>query len=97
MILYNAVILKNPTSFKKADGSNQLSSAEITSHTQALADFEENFKADATKIDRIFLSETTFITELSYTDFKAKVTLPVLWSNVNFEEDAGSYELYLLE
>ena len=58
-------------------------------------DFETNFKATALKVDRLELNETTFIVEKSYTDFKALIVSPILWSDVKYIE-SDKYELNLL-
>jgi len=58
-------------------------------------DFETNFKATALKVDNVLISETTFVLELTYAQFKAKIIAPILWSDVKHIEDEA-YRLNLL-
>jgi hypothetical protein len=57
-------------------------------------DFEANYKASAVLITSVVMAETTFITELAYADFKAKIVSPITWADVKYI-DNNDYVLYL--
>ena len=59
-------------------------------------DFENNYKSTAAKTDAIIIAETTFISELSFVSFKAKIIVPILWSDVKYLDDSEKYQLNLL-
>jgi len=60
-------------------------------------DFETNFKSQTLAVDDLENMETTFITRLSYTQFKAKIDgVNILWTDVKLETTAIFYDLYLL-
>jgi len=63
------------------------------SNTDDLADFNNNHKASAVEVNEVLLAGDTFVTEDSYTDFKARVTS---WADVKYVCDANSHTLYLL-
>lgn len=85
MYIYKTSIFKSSTLVIGIDPNNVAN----------LSDFETNFKATARKIDELLLSGNSFVIELSYTDFKAKITGSVLWSDVKYIE-TSKYLLHLL-
>jgi len=87
MYLYKTIIYK--------DTSNLGDTIDISQNNVNRSDFETNHKPSAIEINQIFLSETTFQIDLSYTDFSAKVVSPILWSDVKYI-DNNHYELILL-
>lgn len=60
------------------------------------ADFVNNNKAIAVKVDELEISETTFITELTYAGFDNLVTQNTTWASVKYVTGVKSYEMYLL-
>lgn len=97
MYLYQTIISKDPTSFKKADGSNQLSNADITAHQDAMTDFEANFKSSAVRIEGIQVAETVFTIEKSYVAFKTLVDgATIQWSDVKYVNGGTEYRLIIV-
>lgn len=95
MYLYQSTILKNPSSFKRADGSNQLSAAEIAANEAAKIDFETNFKSLAVLVESVVISETTFVVGKTYTDFKALIVGDLTWADIKYSENNEAYNLNL--
>ena len=63
----------------------------------AMDDFINNQKSSATRVDGLSLSETTFIIEKTYDEFKALlVSLGLTFSDVQYLLSRSGYELYLL-
>ena len=60
------------------------------------SDFVANRKASAIAVDSIEMAETTFSTELSYTDFKTKVTTYATWGSVKYITGPKSYQMFLV-
>ena len=58
-------------------------------------DWETNFKSQALLINKIEIAETVFIVDKTFTQFKALIASPVLWSDVKYVE-SGRYNIYLL-
>ncbi len=69
---------------------------ESASNDTDRTDFENNYKGTASSVTSVIISETTFETELSYSAFKTKIALPILWSDVKYVEDDRKYSLNLL-
>jgi hypothetical protein len=86
MYLYKAITYHTTTNVASVPVNN----------TTDNADFVNNYKASAIKVDSLELAETTFVTELSYTDFKAEVAQHTSWSNVKYVQNDKSYTLYLI-
>jgi len=82
--------------FKNASNVIGFSSSDITQNNTDKTDFEINFKATAVKVNDVIIAETTFISDLSYTNFKVKIVSPLTWGNVRYTEDATQYILNLL-
>ena len=57
-------------------------------------DFETNFKSQAIAVDDVAIAETTFITDLSYSDFKAIIVSPIGWADVKYVSN-GKYILHV--
>ena len=83
MYLYKVTIYKDPQKLGIPDGT----------HSADEIDFETNYKNQSTVVNEIVSTETTYISELSYSDFKTKVTL---WSDVKYIEDNVKYLLNLI-
>ena len=60
------------------------------------SDFVANHKTTAIPVDNIIVSETTFETELSYTDFSALVVGDITWDEVKYITGLRSYQLFLV-
>lgn len=60
------------------------------------SDFVANYKASAVKVDELAISETTFITELTYAAFKTLVTNNTTWASVKYVAGAKAYQMYLI-
>jgi hypothetical protein len=58
-------------------------------------DFETNYKSSAIGVSSIEIAETTFITDLTYTEFKAKITGDITWGDVKYSENSR-YDLYII-
>ena len=58
-----------------------------------VADFEDNYKNLTMKSSQIELAETTFVTELNYADFKAKLN-GAKWTDITCITGKKTYELY---
>ena len=85
MYLYKTQIIKNPNGTQ----------SEIDAIVAEKNDFETNFKAMATPVSGVVIAETTFVTDLSYANFKAKIVSPILWSDVKYIEDIVKYILHV--
>lgn len=60
-------------------------------------DFETNYKSSATEFSDVTIIETSFIKDLSYTDFKAKIDgVTITWADVKYEVYPIMYEIYLV-
>jgi len=60
-------------------------------------DFEDNHKSNAVKVSEVIITDTTIITEKTYTDFKALLTGGIDWDDVIYTDSHhGIYELSLL-
>jgi hypothetical protein len=86
MYLYKAVTYHNTSAVISVPASN----------TADNSDFVTNYKATAIPVDALEVAETTFVTELSYANFKAEVAAHAAWSAVKYIVGPKSYELYLL-
>ena len=86
MYLYKTIISKSQ------NGTQE----ELDSFSADKTDFETNYKSQAVKVDEVILAETTYLNDLSYSAFKAKVALPLAWSDVKYVEDNVKYVLNLL-
>lgn len=84
--LYKTILEKSPNGLQE----------EIDAKNADKIDFETNGKPTARKVDDVFLAQTTFISDLSYSNFKAKIVAPITWSDVKYKEDRIKYELNLL-
>ncbi|HLE86266.1 MAG TPA: hypothetical protein VI727_01225 [Candidatus Brocadiaceae bacterium] len=84
--LYKTNLEKNPNGLQ----------ADIDAKNTDKTDFETNGKPTATKIDEIVIAQTTFVTELSYTNFKAKIVASIGWVDVKYTDDRIKYVLNLL-
>lgn len=60
------------------------------------ADFVANRKATAVKVDELVISETTFVTDMTYTAFKTLVTNNTTWASVKYVTGTKSYSMYLI-
>jgi hypothetical protein len=60
------------------------------------SDFVANRKASAVKVDEMVLSETTFVTDLSYSAFKTLVTNNTTWASVKYITGTKSYQMFLI-
>ena len=65
-------------------------------HEMNKADFETNYKNQSMNINEVIFAETIFISELSYANFKAKITSPIVWSDVKYTDDSIKYILNLV-
>jgi len=83
MYLYKAIIYKDTQGLSIPDGTNAADKI----------DFETNYKSQSVVVNETVLAETTFVSEISYSAFKAKVTL---WSNVKYIEDTVKYIINLI-
>lgn len=86
MYLYKSVLYHDTSAVVSIPASNATDTT----------DFVNNYKATAVKVDSIAVQETTFVTELTYTAFKAEVAQHTVWSSVKYVQDAKSYTLYLI-
>jgi len=86
MYLYRTTIYK--------DTSNVLG-LNISQNNTDKTDFETNYKNTAIAVSNVVISETTFLTELSYATFKTKVVTPILWSDVKYTDDGLRYVLHI--
>ena len=60
-------------------------------------DFETNHKSSANAVNEVLVQETTFVSDLSYTDFKDKIDgVNVLWSDVKYIETNNAYVLHIV-
>jgi hypothetical protein len=84
MYLYKTTIYKSLANVIGADPNNDVYKT----------DFETDCKATANRVTSVIIAETTFETALSYTDFKAKIVLPLTWMDVKYTEN-NTYILYL--
>jgi len=85
MYLYQTIIYKDVNKVIGADPNNDANKA----------DFVNNYKSIAQKIDSIIVAETSFEIDMLYADFKAKIISPITWADVKYIEDNNSYTLYL--
>jgi len=85
MYLYHAIIYHNTTNVVTLPANN----------TANVADFEDNHKSTALKVDGIEIIETTFEIDKTYEEFDALITGDIDWSDVRYEEHAKDYCLYL--
>ena len=86
MYLYRAIIYKEPKKIGVPDGS----------HAADKSDFETNYMQTATKVNEIVVSETTFVVEKSFTNFKALIDgVVITWGDVKYM-DGDAYKLNLL-
>ena len=83
--LYKAILYKNSSEVIDVDANNDTN----------LADFQNNHKAAALKIEDVALAETTFIISESYASFSARIVSPLDWSDIKYKEN-HKIELYLL-
>ena len=60
------------------------------------SDFEINYKASTYPITDIQIAETSMEVEKTYSQFKALVASPILWTDVKRIDDTNHYDLYLL-
>ena len=60
------------------------------------SDFETNFKATAVEINDIEYADTVFIVQKTYTQFKALIVSPLVWSDVKYENAHSRYILSIL-
>lgn len=65
-------------------------------NTSDVSDYETNHQSSTTKITDIQIAETTFKTEMSYTDFDTMIVSPYSWSDVKELHLDNRYELYLV-
>ena len=82
--------------FKSSTGLGGWTQAQIDQNNSDRSNFETNFKSTAVKISIVFLGATTFITELSYANFKAKIVSPIAWTDVKYIENNTSYSLNII-
>ncbi len=91
MFLYKTTIYLKPSDVAG------LTSEEQTAHTNAKTDFETAGKKDeAFKVDSLQIAETTFEIEKDYNDFTELIVGATEWEDIKYEEQVGSYRLYLL-
>lgn len=88
MYLYRAKILKNTDEYI-------MSQAEKNQHASDRTDFETNFKAQTIPVGDVIIAETTFVADLTYIQFKAKIVSPVLWSDVKYIDGTLQYILHV--
>lgn len=72
-----------------------MSQADKDQHFADKTDFEMNFKSQAIPTSDVIIAETTFVTELTYAQFKTKIVLPILWSDVKYIDGTLQYVLNL--
>lgn len=70
--------------------------ADNSQHALDIIDFENNYQLLANSIDILTVNDTTFIIELSYSDFLTKIITPLTWSHVKYITKHDRYELYVL-
>lgn len=87
MYLYNTTIYKDTTNVLGLD---------VTQNNLDKADFETNYKSSVYLISKISILETTVEIDKTYTQFKALIVNPILWSDVKMVEETNHYDLYLL-
>lgn len=61
-----------------------------------LTEYQTNHQSDTVKVNTVQLAETTFATDISYTDFDTLVASPYDWTDVKEVTLKNRYELYLL-
>ena len=65
-------------------------------NTTDLADYENNNQSSTVKVSDVFVSETTFTTEMTYAQFDAIIVSPYDWTDVKEADHDTHYELYLI-
>ena len=60
------------------------------------ADFVANNKASAIEVSELVVSETTFVTEMSYGDFDTLVEANASWASVKYTVGVHDYTMYLI-
>jgi putative sterol carrier protein len=83
--LYKTIIYHDDTNVVETPTNND------TDNT----DFETNNKSSAVSVNEVVISSTTFVIELSYSDFDDLITGDVAWTDVKYIEDAKAYCLFL--
>lgn len=86
MYLYKTVTYHDTTNVVTVPANN----------TADNTDFVNNRKASAVKVDDMVLSETTFVTDLSYTAFKTLVTNNTTWASVKYIFGPKAYQMFLI-
>jgi len=61
-----------------------------------VSDFETNHKSSAVAVTRVLLTDTTIVTEKTYTDFESLITGDIDWGDVVYTSRHGIYGLCLL-
>lgn len=61
-----------------------------------LSEYENNHQSSTVKVSEVQLAETTFSTDISYSDFDTLVASPYDWGDVKEVTKNNRYELYLL-
>jgi hypothetical protein len=87
MYIYKTVLYKT---------TDNVIGVNVSQNNTDKADFENNHKAGATEIDEILIEETSFIFNLTYSQFEGKVATPLTWADVKFIDNASRYELHLV-
>lgn len=60
----------------------------VSQNDTDLADWHNNYEAQAQQVTNIVISQTTFETEMSWTDFKALIDgVNITWADVKYYED----------
>jgi hypothetical protein len=85
--LYKTIIYTNDTNVIGLD---------TTQNASDVADYENNNQASTVKVSNVQVAETTFLTELDYTDFDALITGDYSWDDVKEADHETHYELYLI-
>ena len=60
------------------------------------SDFVTNNKASAVKVDEVVVSETTFVTVMTYADFDTLVGDNATWASVKYTVGPKDYTMYLI-
>jgi hypothetical protein len=82
MYIYRATIYKLPSPVLG-----------VPSSAGDLVDFETTYKVQAQAISNMVIAETAFVTDKSWSAFKALVASPLTWGDVKYTESATLYEL----
>lgn len=86
MYLYKTVTYHDTTDVVTVPANNSTNNS----------DFVANNKSSAIKVDELNVSETTFVTELSYEDFDSLVEGNTTWASVKYIAGPRAYQLYLV-